>query len=354
MSRFLSSKHKTLVPYTPGEQPRDQAYIKLNTNELPFPPSPIAQRLARQEAGILNLYSDPDCFVLRQSAAAYYGVDPDEIMFGNGSDDVLNYAFMAFADEKTGLLFPDVTYSFYDVLADLHNVRYETIAVRDDFSIDPKEYYGRNATIVIANPNAPSGIALSVEQIEGILKNNPDNIVIIDEAYVDFGAESCLPLIRRYDNLLIVRTFSKSGALAGGRLGFAFGCKELISDLNTIKNSMNPYCINRMTMMAGVGLLSDMDYLKDCCTRIAKIRNRTSEELRKLGFRLTDSKANFLFATLRGYDGKKLYLDLKEKGILVRYFGSERLKDYIRISIGSEEQMEQFLETVRTLVEENR
>ena len=262
MSRFLSKRHKTLIPYTPGEQPRDQAYIKLNTNELPFPPSPIAQRLARQEAGGLNLYPDPDCFMLRQSGAAYYDIEPDEIMFGNGSDDVLNYAFMAFADEDTPLVFPDVTYSFYKVLADLHNVKYETIPVKDDFSIDPEDYYDRHSTIVIANPNAPSGIALSVEKIEAILKNNPDNIVIIDEAYVDFGADTCLPLIRKYDNLLIVRTFSKSGAMAGGRLGFAIGSKQLIADLNVIRNSMNPYCINRMTMMAGVGLFSDMDYLK--------------------------------------------------------------------------------------------
>lgn len=352
MSRYFSSRYESLVPYTPGEQPRDKAYIKLNTNELPFPPSPLAQRLARQEAGDLNLYPDPDCFNLRQSAASYYGIDPDEIMFGNGSDELLNYAFMAFCDDEHELVFPEPTYSFYKVIADLNGVKYETIPVKEDFSIEPEDYYGLNKTIIIANPNAPTGIALSVEQIEGILKENPDNVVIIDEAYVEFGAQSCLKLISRYDNLLIVRTFSKSGGMAGARLGFVMGSKGLIADLNTLRNSNNPYNINRMSMMAGIGIFADMDYLKNCCKKIETIRAYTLEELKKLGFITTDSAANFVFVSHPSYPGKQLYLDLKERGILVRHFDSELTTDYVRISIGNEEQMKTLIDTISKLLEE--
>ncbi|MBO4235073.1 MAG: histidinol-phosphate transaminase [Firmicutes bacterium] len=352
MSRFLSNEFESLKPYVPGEQPRDKAYIKLNTNELPFPPSPIAQRLARAEAGDLRLYPDPDCYLLRQVASEYFSVEPDEIFFGNGSDDVLNYAFMAFGGKGCAFAFPDITYSFYKVLADLNRTEYTEIPVKDDFSIDPSDYFALGKTIVIANPNAPTGIALPVSSVEEILKANPDNVVIIDEAYVFFGAESCLPLIRKYDNLLIVGTLSKANALAGGRLGYAIGNKELILDLNRLKNSLNPYCINRMTMMAGVGVLSDRSYTESCCKRIMTIRDNTFSQLKDLGFTGTDSIANFLFVKHPDYEGKKLYTELRDRGILVRHFDTEKLRDYIRVSIGDEEDMNAFINAIKELVGE--
>ncbi len=352
MSRFLSEKYKSLTPYTPGEQPRDMQYIKLNTNESPFPPSPLTQSMAAAAAENLQLYSDPECTDLVNTAAEYFGVEKDEILFTNGSDEILNFAFMAFCDGKCGAAFPDITYGFYSVFAELNGVPYTTIPLKDDFSVNINDYLSMCKTIFLANPNAPTGIALSVGEIEKIIASNKDNIVVIDEAYVDFGAESVVPLIKKYNNLLVVGTFSKSRSLAGGRLGFGIANKELIRDLNTIKYSTNPYNVNRMTMAAGIGALKDDGYTKNNCQEIQQMRDWTEKQLTELGFTFTKSLANFIFAKHEKFSGKEIYLSLKEKGVLIRHFDKERLYDYNRITIGNKEQMTIFIETLKKVLEE--
>ena len=352
MSRFFSEKFADLTPYTPGEQPKDTQYVKLNTNESPFPPSPNAIRMAAEAAGSLQLYSDPECRDLVKKAAEVFGVAEDEILFTNGSDEILNFAFMAFCDENHPVVFPDISYGFYKVFAALNRIPYEEIPLAEDFTIDAKAYCGLGKTIVIANPNAPTGITLSGAEIEEIIKSNPGNVVIIDEAYVDFGGESVIPLIRKYDNLLVTGTFSKCRSLAGGRLGFGIGCKALIGDLNTIKYSTNPYNVNRMTMAAGVGTLLDEDYTRANCQKIMENREWTVAQLKAAGFTLTDSKANFIFAKHPQADGKEIYLRLKQKGVLIRHFDTPRLCQYNRITIGSRQQMEIFLEKLNEVLEE--
>lgn len=352
MSRFFSDKYSRLVPYTPGEQPQDKKYLKLNTNESPFPPSPKVLKAVFEEAGKLELYSDPECEKLCEKGAEIFGVQKDQIVFTNGSDEALNFAFMAFSDEKRPLAFPDITYGFYPVFALLNNIPFTEIPLKDDFSIDVNDYIGINKTIVIANPNAPTGLALSTEDIELILKSNPNNVVIIDEAYVDFGAKSAVKLINDYDNLLVTGTFSKSRSMAGARLGFAIGSKELIADLNTIRYSTNPYNINRMTSAAGVAALEENDYYMNNCRKIEKNRAFAKAELEKLGFFVLDSKANFLFAKSERIGGEELYLKLKEKGVLIRHFSKDRIKDFNRITIGTKDQTEKFIETVKTIFEE--
>ena len=352
MSRFFSDKYKNLTPYTPGEQPKDTQYVKLNTNESPFPPSPNGLRMAMEAAANLQLYSDPECRDLVKKAAEVFQVAEDEILFTNGSDEILNFAFMAFCDENHPAVFPDISYGFYKVFAALNAIPYRQIPLADDFTICPQDYMGINQTVVIANPNAPTGIALTGTEIEDIVRSNPNNVVIIDEAYVDFGAESVIPLIHKYDNLLVTGTFSKSRSLAGGRLGFGIGCKALIADLNTIKYSTNPYNVNRMTMAAGVGILLDEAYTKENCRKIMEVREWTVSRLKEAGFILTDSKANFIFAKHPVADGKEIYLRMKEKGVLIRHFDTPRLCQYNRITVGSQEQMEIFLEKLKEVLEE--
>lgn len=351
MSKFFSEKYKNLVPYTPGEQPKDMQYVKLNTNESPFPPSPIAQKYANEEAAKLQLYSDPECRDLVKKAAEYLGIDKDEIVFVNGSDDILNFAFMAFCDENTPAAFPDISYGFYPVFAEFNRIPYEEIPLNADFTINVEDYIGINKTIFIANPNAPTGIALPLSDIERIIAGNPNNVVVIDEAYVDFGAESALSLIHKYDNLLVTQTFSKSRSMAGARLGFGVGCKALIQDLNTVRYSTNPYNINRMTMAAGIGAFEDDEYFTKNCEAIKKTRAWTVEKLEELGFSILPSSANFVFAKHNTISGKELYLTLKEKGILVRHFDKEKLTDYNRITIGSDEQMQILISTLREITE---
>ena len=352
MSRYFSAKYAALTPYTPGEQPRDMVYTKLNTNESPFPPSPRAQALAKEAAENLHLYSDPTCKALVDTAAARFGIGPDEILFTNGSDDILNFAFMAFCDKDHPAVFPEITYGFYPVFARLNGIPYETIPLQEDFSIRAEDYIGLNKTIFIANPNAPTGLCLPLDQIEKIVSGNPNSVVVIDEAYVDFGGESAVSLIHRYENLLVTQTFSKSRSLAGGRLGFGIGCKNLIQDLNTLKYSTNPYNINRMTMAAGIGALEDETYFAENCAAIVENRGFAAEALKKLGFQMTDSKTNFLFARHPGIPGKELYLALKERGVLVRHFDDPKLTDYNRITVGSREQMEIFLKKLKQVLEE--
>jgi histidinol-phosphate aminotransferase len=352
LSRYFSSKYASLIPYTPGEQPKNQKFIKLNTNESPFPPSPKAQAFAKAAAEDLQLYSDPECRDLVQTAAIRLGVDPEEILFTNGSDEILNFAFMAFCDDEHPAIFPDITYGFYRVFAELNGVAFTEIPLKEDFSVDIRDYLGQNKTIFLANPNAPSGIALPLADIEKIVKSNPDSVVVIDEAYVDFGGESAVSLIHRYDNLLVTQTFSKSRSMAGARLGFGIGCKDLIRDLNTIKYSTNPYNINRMTMAAGVGALEDEDYFRANVRTIMENRAWTTEALSKLDFTVLPSSTNFVFAKTDRISGGDLYQKLKDRGILVRHFTSPRLKEFNRITIGSMEQMTALVETVTAILEE--
>ena len=349
MSRFLNEKYRSLEAYTPGEQPRDKAYIKLNTNESPFPPSSgVLRALNGDEVADLRLYPDPECKVLREKLGALYGYGKEQVFVSNGSDDILNFAFMAFFGG--GVLFPDISYGFYKVYAELHGVPYETVPLTEDFRVDARDYCGRNKNIVIANPNAPTGLCLTRDEVEAIVKSNPDSVVLIDEAYVDFGGESAMPLVAQYDNLLVVRTFSKSGSLAGGRLGFAVGSQALIADLETIKYSTNPYSINRLTLLAGEKTVDDRDYYRDNCRVIAETRDYTRDALRALGFYVTDSKANFLFASSDKISGEALYKALRERGILVRYFGKGRIKNFNRISIGTRADMDALLKAVEEIL----
>lgn len=350
MSRFFSSKYEKLVPYVPGEQPKDMKYIKLNTNESPFPPSEKAIRGAAEMAESLQLYSDPEVTPLVAKMSEVFGVEKDEVLMTNGSDEILNFAFMAYCDKDHPAVFPNITYGFYPVFCEINNLPYEEIPLREDFTINVEDYIGINKTIFIANPNAPTGIALPKSEIEKIVKSNPNNVVVIDEAYVDFGGESCISLTKKYDNLLVTQTFSKSRSMAGARLGFGIGNKKLIQDLNTIKYSTNPYNINRMTMAAGVGVLCDEEYTKKNCQTIIENREFTANELKKIGFEVLDSCANFVFAKHPNKDGKEIYLELKARGILIRHFDKPLLCQYNRITIGTKEQVQTLIDNLKEMV----
>ncbi len=352
MSRFLVEKQRDLEPYTPGEQPRDMAYVKLNTNESPYPPSPKVVEYAAEAAARLELYPDPTCRELHEAVASLCGVSTDQVLVTNGSDEVLNFAFMAFCDETHPAAFPDITYGFYKVFAQLNGVPYREIPLREDFTIAPADYAELEHTVFIANPNAPTGLPLTVAQVEEILQANPDNVVVIDEAYVDFGAESCVGLLAKYDNLLVTQTFSKSRSMAGARLGFGVGSAALIADLNRIKYSTNPYNINRMTMAAGLGVLEDDSYTRENCRRIMHTRQDTAAALTTLGFTVLPSAANFLFAKHPARAGGDLYRALKQRGVLVRQFEKPRISDYLRITIGTPEQMQTLLDAITAILEE--
>ena len=349
MSRFLNPVYEEMKAYVPGEQPRDKAYIKLNTNENPYPPAPaVLQTIGEGETADLRLYSDPTCLGLKQKLAYLYGVKTENVFIGNGSDDILNFLFMAYSREK-GVAFADITYGFYSVYATLYGADAEIIPLEVDFSIDYARYLGKNKMVVIANPNAPTGLALPLSQIEEIVSSNPHSIVVIDEAYVDFGGESALPLISKYDNLVVVRTFSKSRSMAGARLGYAFASPEIIADLEKLRYSTNPYNINRLTLLLGEKTVENNDYTVSSCEKIIATREQTAKKLNQMGFRVIPSKTNFLFAKYPGFSGRKLYEELKAKGILVRYFAGGRTADYIRITIGTDAQMEKFIEIIREI-----
>ena len=320
MSRFMDKKYVSLEEYVPGEQPKDMQYIKLNTNESPFPPSPkVLEAINSDEINKLELYPDPVCTGLTKRLAETYGVESENVFIGNGSDEVLNFSFMAFCED--GAAFADITYGFYQVFADLYNIDAKVIPLRADFSIGVEDYLNLNRCIFIANPNAPTGLVLPLDCIRKIIESNKDHVVIIDEAYIDFGGESCVQLVNEYDNLLVVQTYSKSRSLAGGRLGYAIGNAELIADL----------------------------------TKIIENRRYTTTELVKLGFEVLASCSNFVFARTDRMEGGELYLKLKAKGILVRHFDKERIKDYLRITIGTKEQMTALINTLETIFkEENR
>ncbi len=347
MSRFLNEKYWSLKEYTPGEQPQDQQYIKLNTNESPYPPSKsVLNVINSEEVSKLNLYSDPECKLLKNKLAEIYDVESKNIYVSNGSDDILNFSFMAFCGGDVEAVFPEISYGFYKVYADLYGVNYKRVPLKEDFTIDINDYCNQNKFVVIANPNAPTGIALTLDEVEQIVKTNPNNVVLIDEAYVDFGADSAYELTKKYDNLLVVMTYSKSRSLAGARLGFAIGNEEIIKDLEKIKFSTNPYSINRLTLLAGVAALESDNYYKDNAKKIIKAREYTVNELEKLGFSVLPSKANFVFAKADFISGEDLYLALKSKGVLVRHFTDEKIKDFNRITIGTKEQMQKLIETI--------
>ncbi len=351
MSRFFSKKHEKLVPYVPGEQPKDNKYIKLNTNESPYPPSKKAVRESLKAAKRLQLYPDPECTYLTSELANLLGVRKDEVLLTNGSDEILNFIFMAFCDEDHPAVFPDITYGFYKVFAQINNVPYEEIPLKDDFTIDISDYIGIGKNIFIANPNAPTGISITLSDIEKIASSNPENIVVIDEAYVDFGGESAVGLINKFDNLIVTQTFSKSRSMAGARLGFGVANSEIIRDLNTIKYSTNPYNINSMTMAAGLGCVKDEDYTQRNCREIIKTRNETVKELEKIGFTCTNSTSNFIFAKHERIDGETIYMQLKSRGILVRHFTGEKIKEYNRITVGTPKQMKALIKTLKTILE---
>ena len=352
MSKFLSPTLAAVTPYTPGEQPQDQQYIKLNTNESPYLPSPaVIAAVSEHEVEKLRLYSDPACADLLKAAAAHFGLQPEQIMPGNGSDENLFFALRAFCDADHPLAYADITYGCYGVWCGLMHIPSRIIPLKEDFTLDPKDYYGLNQTIVLANPNAPTGIALPRAEIEGILKANPNNVVIVDEAYVDFGGESCVPLIDQYENLLVVQTFSKSRQLAGARLGLAMGNAKLIADLNRVKFSLNPYNINRLTLKAGQAALEDTAYFEKTRAAIMDTRAWTMQQLTDRGFTVLDSRANFVFASTERISDGKLYKELKKNGILVRHFDAPRIENWLRITIGTPEQMQALMDAVDKILE---
>lgn len=339
--RAFEANIRKVVPYVPGEQPKRTKMIKLNTNENPYPPAPgVAKALKELDADRLRLYSDPTCQILVDSLAEHYGVGNDQVFVGVGSDDVLAMAFMTFFNSDKPVLFPDITYSFYPVWADLLRIPYECPKLDENFKIRKEDYYRENGGIVIANPNAPSAIAEPLEFIEDILQHNPDVIVIVDEAYVDFGTESALALLEKYDNLLVVQTFSKSRAMAGMRIGFAIGSPLLIKYLNDVKYAYNSYTMNTPSLVCGVEAVKDDAYFKDIVNKIVETREYSKEELKALGFEMTDSKANFLFVTHPQVPAREIFEALKAQDIFVRYFNKERLDNYLRITIGTREEMD--------------
>lgn len=350
MSRFLHPRFEALEAYTPGEQPKDRRYIKLNTNESPYPPSPqVLTALGQEDLENLRLYSDPVGFSLREKLGKLYGIKADQVFLSNGSDDILNFAFLAFGEK--GACFPNTTYSFYPVFCQLHGVGYSAVPVGSDFSVSPADYYDQNRLIVLANPNAPTGMALSRADIRGILERNRDSIVLIDEAYVDFGAESAVPLLADYENLLVVMTYSKSRSMAGARLGFALGSPAVIADLETIKYSTNPYNINRLSMKLAEAAVDSDDYFRQNCKKIVATREQTVVKLKKCGFQVLPSKANFLFARHPHLDGGRLYEALRERGILVRHFTRTDICQYNRITIGTPEEMQALLTAIADILD---
>lgn len=331
---------RRVTPYVPGEQPREAGFIKLNTNENPYPPSPAVQRaLEGAKASELRLYPDPAATDLTEAIADYHHVGREQVFVGVGSDDVLAMSFMTFFQGEKPILFPDITYSFYPVWAGLFGVPYETVSLDGEFRIRPEDYRRQNGGIIFPNPNAPTGLFLPLDQVEEILKNNPDSVVIVDEAYVDFGGTSALPLIDQYENLLVVQTFSKSRSMAGMRIGYAFGSRKLIAAMENVKYSYNSYTMNQAALCLGTAAVEDEAYFKDTLRRIIRTREETKVWLKELGFSFPDSMANFIFASHEKADAEELYQALKEERIYVRYFKKPVLDRYLRITIGTDQEM---------------
>ena len=339
---------RKVVPYVPGEQPKIKNIIKLNTNENPYSPSPLVYK-AYQETDLddYRKYPDPTCSELVDSIAEFYGVKKENVFVGVGSDDVLSMAFLTFFNSDKPILFPDITYSFYDVWADLYRIPYKQIPLKDDFSIDPLDYYVENGGVVIANPNAPTGVKLPLSDIEDIIRNNKNVVVIVDEAYVDFGAESALSLIDKYDNLLVVRTYSKSRSLAGLRIGYAFGCEKLIKYLLDAKFSFNSYTMNMPSLKLGAAAMKDKEYFEETVAKVVATREKFKISLKELGFEFADSATNFVFARHPQKSGKEIFEYLRANGIIVRRFDKPRIGEYLRISIGTDEEMDKLISVLK-------
>lgn len=353
MKTFWSSRIRDMVPYTPGEQPKDRVFIKLNTNENPYPPSPRVLEAIRRTAGEeLRLYPDPEASALRETLARYHGVAPEQVFVGNGSDEVLAFCFQAFFGPEKPICFPDISYSFYPVYAALFDVPFREVPLREDFTLPVEDLLGGNGGVILPNPNAPTGIALPLGEIERLAAGNPSAVVVIDEAYVDFGTDSALALLSRYPNLLVVRTMSKSRSLAGMRVGYALGSPDLIAALNCVKNSFNSYTLDRLALAAARASVEDEAYFEEMRQKIMATRARTAEALEKLGFRVCPSQANFLFVSHPKRSGKELLDGLRARDILVRWWGRARIADYLRITIGTDREMDRLVEELAQLTAE--
>lgn len=345
---------RKVTPYTPGEQPKRADIIKLNTNENPYPPAPgVANALHRMDAGMLRLYPDSSVGELVHEIAVFYGVEDEQVFVGVGSDDVLAMIFLTFFNSGEPILFPDITYSFYDVWARMLRIPYRQIPLDGDFRIRGEDYRQPNGGVIFPNPNAPTGELMELSQIERIVQANPDGIVVVDEAYIDFGGESALPLIAKYDNLIVVQTFSKSRSLAGSRIGYAISSPKVIRYLNDVKYSFNSYTMDRVTIALGVEAIRDRAYFEETLGKIMRTREWTKRQLRELGFVFGDSRSNFIFARHPKLSGPKLFEALRASGIYVRHFSGPRIREYLRITVGTDEQMHRLIEFLSDYIREN-
>lgn len=343
---------RKVVPYVAGEQPNKEKMIKLNTNECPYPPAPGVKKLSENmNVDALRLYPDANITPLVGALSEYYGVKKEQVFVGVGSDDVLSMAFLSFFNSDKPILFPDVTYSFYDVWADLYRIPYKTCALNDDWTINPEDYKQPNGGVIFPNPNAPTGILEPLEKVEEIIKANQDVVVIVDEAYVDFGGQSALPLIEKYDNLLVVQTFSKSRSMAGLRIGFCIGNEKLIHYLNDVKFSFNSYTMNMPSQILGVEAVKDDKYFKETTAKIVNTRERVKGQLKSLGFSFPDSKTNFIFASHERVPASEIFVKLREKDIYVRHWNKDRISNFLRITIGTDEQMDMLIRTLKEILE---
>ena len=346
---------RTIEPYVPGEQPNLPDMVKLNTNENPYPPSPkVVETLKNFDCDSLRLYPDPNSQVLADALAKRYGLQSDQVFLGVGSDDVLAIAFMTFFNSKKPILFPDITYSFYDVWAELFQIPYERPALDDHFDLIPEDYYKENGGVVIANPNAPTGVLQSLDFLRDVIEHNRDVVVIIDEAYADFSGSSALELTKEYDNVLIVQTYSKSRSLAGMRIGYAMGNPELIRAMNDVRYSYNSYPMTRLSVALGAAALEDEAYFRETVAKVVETREWTKKELKRLGFSFRDSRTNFIFATHESVPAQTIFDVLREKHIFVRHFGQKRIDNYLRISIGTQAEMERFIRETEQIIAQNR
>ncbi|WP_265444564.1 histidinol-phosphate transaminase [Acetivibrio straminisolvens] len=352
MSKYWSNIVRKISPYVPGEQPKDKKYIKLNTNENPYPPSEKVLKAISMEANeSLRLYPDPTCESLRNTLAEYYGLKASQVFVGNGSDELLAFSFMAFFNPGDTIIFPDITYSFYEVYSSMFSVNYRLISLDDEFNVPVEEFFTENDGIILANPNAPTGKALSIESIRRILEKNADKVVIIDEAYVDFGARSSVELIKEFENILVIQTLSKSRALAGLRVGFALGSEQLIEGLDRVKNSINSYTLDRLALIGAKEAIKDHGYFCEIRDKIINTREWVSKELSSMGFKVIESKANFIFVSHPKINAKLLFEKYRENNILVRHFSSPRIDNYLRVSIGSDEEMDIFCRKTKEIIE---
>lgn len=352
MSRYWSNAVKGVEPYVPGEQPKDRKYIKLNTNENPYPPSRnVAKAIQGKADESLRLYPDPICYDLRKTIANYYNLKAEQVFVGNGSDEILAFSFLAFFNTGDTVIFPDITYSFYEVYASFFLVDYKLAPLDEEFNIVKEKFFEKNSGIVIANPNAPTGKAISLQDIKAIIEKNTGSVVIIDEAYIDFGGESAVKLIKDYSNLLVVHTLSKSRSLAGLRVGFALGHEDLIEGLNRVKNCINSYTLDRLALIGAKEAIKDETYFQEIRSKIINTRDIITQKLKYLGFKVIDSKANFIFISHQKINALWLFEKLKENNILVRYFNKPRIDNYLRVSIGSDDEMDYFYEQIKRLIE---